>query len=166
MKLTTYVHVVPRWMHGALSRSPSYDVTIFCGQGESIMFTLKSTKQRPWETSSSPYIDPEGCIPVFLIRWVVARYQVLSSIIPGPRLVKKTISGPRSHEGWELLLYAVRSRSCRRTLYWDRRVQPRAACFCSYHDHWLAAVSARYAAMLIHLLSQCLETSCYCDDVS
>jgi len=33
------------------------------------------------------------------------RYLPVSLLGPGPRLIKKEFTGPRSHKGWETLLY-------------------------------------------------------------
>jgi len=33
------------------------------------------------------------------------RYLPVNLLGPGPRLIKKEFTGPRSHKGWETLLY-------------------------------------------------------------
>jgi len=35
------------------------------------------------------------------------RYLRINVLGPGPRLMKKEFTGPRSHEGWETLLYTI-----------------------------------------------------------
>jgi hypothetical protein len=38
------------------------------------------------------------CRTVFLNRWAAAQYRALASLIPGPRLIKKEFTRPRSHK--------------------------------------------------------------------
>jgi len=37
-------------------------------------------------------------------------YLRINLLGPGPRLIKKEFTGPRSHKGWETLFYTVCSR--------------------------------------------------------
>jgi hypothetical protein len=55
------------------------------------------------EEKTLHYPDPKLPRPVFLNRRAAAQYRALASIITGPRLIKKEITRPRSHKGWESL---------------------------------------------------------------
>jgi hypothetical protein len=48
------------------------------------------------------------------------RYLRVKLLGPGPRLVKKEFTGPRSHKGWETLTYGMRAkRGTRNDFQWQ-----------------------------------------------
>jgi len=38
--------------------------------------------------------------------------KIVNLLGPGPRLIKKEFTGPRSHNGWETLPYYLLNRNC------------------------------------------------------
>jgi hypothetical protein len=76
-------------MHDAdtLSHEKKYDTVVHLEDAQ---------KQTPW----TPVLEHHHTSrSVCLNCWAAALYQALTSIIPGPRLIKKEFTGPQSHTG-------------------------------------------------------------------
>jgi len=46
----------------------------------------------------------------------IERYLLVNLLEPGPLLIKKVFTGPRSHEGWETPLFIISYHDTRSTL--------------------------------------------------